>query len=61
MIDMLKDGETKMTYKQYKLSGSVSNKFDTTSFKKENPKLYDSYCKPSITYRLLNNKEEGEE
>lgn len=61
MIDMLKDGETKMTYKQYKLSGSVSNKFDTTSFKKENPKLYDLYCKPSITYRLLNNKEEGEE
>ncbi len=60
MIDMLKDGETKMTYKQYKLSGSVNNKFDATSFKKENPKLYESYCKPSITYRLLNNKEEGE-
>ena len=61
MIDMLKDGETKMTYKQYKLSGSVSNKFDTTSFEKDNPKLYESYCKPSITYKLLNNKEEGEE
>lgn len=60
MIDMLKDGETKMAYKQYKLSGSISNKFDTTSFKKDNPKLYELYCKPSITYRLLNNKEEGE-
>ena len=61
MINMLKDGETKMAYKQYKLSGSISNKFDATSFKKENPKLYEVYCKPSITYRLLNNKEEGEE
>lgn len=61
MVSMLKDGETKMVYKNYKLSGSVSNKFDSTAFKKDHPKTYEQYLKPSITYRLLDNKEEGEE
>lgn len=57
MISMLKKGETKLSYKQYKLSGSISNKFDSTSFKKYHPKTYDKYCKETITYKLLDNKE----
>ena len=61
MVSMLKDGETKMVYKNYKLSGSVSNKFDSTAFKKDHPKTYEQYLKPSVTYRLLDDKEEGEE
>ena len=59
MIDNLQDGETKMAYKQYKLSGSISKKFDAKGFQKDHPKTYDKYLKETITYRLLENK--GEE
>lgn len=57
LLDLLDDNETKISYKQYKLSGSVSNKFNTTNFKKDNPTLYEKYCEKSITYRLGINKE----
>lgn len=62
MIDSLQDGETKTSCGGYKLSGSVSKKFDSTLFKKDHPKTYDKYCKETITYRLGKIKsEEGEE
>ena len=61
MVGMLQEGETNMTYKSYKLSGLISKKFDSTSFKKDHPKTYEKYLKESITYRLLDNKEEREE
>lgn len=57
LLDLLDDNKTKISYKQYKLSGSVSNKFNTTNFKKDNPTLYEKYCEKSITYRLGINKE----
>lgn len=57
LLDLLEDNETKISYKQYKLSGSVSNKFNATNFKKDNPALYEKYCEKSITYRLGINKE----
>lgn len=57
MMDMLSDGETKISYRQYKLTGSISNKFDDKKFKKEHPKAYEQYLKETITYRLLENKE----
>lgn len=62
MIDSLQDGETKTSCGCYKLSGSVSKKFDSTSFKKAHPKTYDKYCKETITYRLgkIKTEEEGE-
>ena len=59
MIDNLQQGETKMSYRQYKLSGSISTKFDTKKFQQDHPKTYDKYLKETITYRLLENK--GEE
>ena len=59
MIDNLQDGETKMAYKQYKLSGSISKKFDAKGFQQDHPKTYDKYLRETITYRLLENK--GEE
>ena len=62
MIDSLQDGETKTSCGSYKLSGSVSKKFDSNLFKKDHPKTYDKYCKETITYRLGKIKsEEGEE
>lgn len=62
MIDSLQDGETKTSCGCYKLSGSVSKKFDSTSFKKAHPNTYDKYCKETITYRLgkIKIEEEGE-
>lgn len=59
MIESLQVGETKMSYRQYKLSGSISTKFDTKRFQQDHPKTYDKYLKETITYRLLENK--GEE
>lgn len=56
MIESLGEGQTKTSYSIYKLSGSVSKKFDTTSFKKDHPQTYEKYCKDSITYRLTKGK-----
>lgn len=61
MMDMLSDGETKVSYRQYKLTGSISNKFDDKKFKKEHPKAYEQYLKQTITYKLLENKEGEDE
>ena len=57
MMDMLSNGETNVSYRQYKITGSISNKFDDKKFKKEHPKAYEQYLKQTITYRLLENKE----
>ena len=61
MMDMLSDGETKVSYRQYKLTGSISNKFDDKKFKNEHPKAYEQYLKQTITYKLLENKEGEDE
>lgn len=62
LIDSLQDGETKTSCGSYKLSGSVTKKFNSTQFKKDHPKTYDKYCEETITYRLGKVKvEEGEE
>lgn len=60
MIELLKDGETKMSYKQYNLNGSISTKFNSKKFATDNPKLYEKYCEQTITYRLNDNKESEE-
>lgn len=60
MINLLKDGETKMSYGVYKLNGSVSMKFNVKKFTEDNPTLYNKYCEESITYRLNKNKESKE-
>ena len=57
MMDMLSNGETNVSYRQYKITGSISNKFDDKKFKKEHPKAYEQYLKQTITYKLLENKE----
>ena len=61
LMDMLSDGETKISYRRYKLTGSISNKFDDKRFKKEHPKAYEQYLKQIITYKLLENKEGEDE
>lgn len=62
MIDSLQDGATKTSCGCYKLSGSVSKKFNSTQFKKDHPNTYDKYCEETITYRLGKIKnDEGEE
>ena len=62
LIDSLQDGETKTSCGSYKLSGSVTKKFNSTQFKKDHPNTYDKYCEETITYRLGKVKvEEGEE
>lgn len=62
MIDSLQDGATKTSCGCYKLSGSVTKKFNSTQFKKDHPNTYDKYCEETITYRLGKIKnDEGEE
>ena len=52
IMDNLKEGETKISCKQYSLNGTVSVKFNETEFKKQNPKTYEKYCEETITYKL---------
>ena len=61
LMDNLKEGETKISCKQYSLNGTISVKFNETEFKKQNPKTYEKYCEEKITYRLSKNKEEENE
>ena len=62
LIDSLQDGATKTSCGCYKLSGSVTKKFNSTQFKKDHPNTYDKYCEETITYRLGKIKnDEGEE
>ena len=58
LIDSLKEGELKASCKQYKLSGTISTKFDDKLFQKEHPKTYDKYCKETTTFKLTKVKEE---
>lgn len=58
LMDSLKDGELKASCKQYKLSGTISKKFDDKLFQKEHPKTYDKYCKETTTFKLTKVKEE---
>lgn len=52
LMDSLKDGELKAICKQYKLSGTISMKFDDKSFQKDHPKTYEKYCKETTTFKL---------
>ena len=63
LIDSLKPGELKVNCKQYKLSGTVSTKFDDKLFMKEHPKTYDKYCKQITTFKLtkITKKEEDDD
>lgn len=61
MMELLGENETKVQYGTYKLSGTVSKKFDEKLFKQDHPKTYENYMKDSITYRLTKVKEKGED
>lgn len=62
LMDQLGDGDLIATCGQYKLSGSVKQKFNETKFKKDHSVTYDKYCEETITYTLRKVKlEEGEE
>ena len=52
LMDSLKDGELKASCKQYKLSGTISVKFDDKLFQKDHPKTYEKYCKETTTFKL---------
>lgn len=60
MINLLKNGETKMSYNIYKLNGSIKMKFNDKKFAEDNPTLYNKYCEESITYKLTKNKKSEE-
>lgn len=61
MIGMLKNGETKITYMQYKLNGTISNKFDDKQFEKDNPKMYEKYCTTETKFTLTKSKKEEDD
>lgn len=58
LMDNLEPGSTKISHKQYKLSGSVSQEFNKKLFKEKNPKVYEQYVEDKITYRLSKHKQE---
>lgn len=60
LMDSLKDGETKATCKQYKLSGTTTMKFNEKLFAEKHPNTYDKFLEPSLTYRLSKMKMEEE-
>lgn len=57
---MLKDGETKATYKQYTLNGTTTRKFDDKAFKEAKPKEYEKYIIENTTWKLIKKKVEEE-
>lgn len=61
LMDNLQDGELNANCKQYKLSGTVSEKFNETLFKKENPKKYEQYLETKTTFRFTKIKGEDNE
>ena len=60
LMESLQEGETKASCKQYKLSGTVSNKFNESEFKKKHPKTYEEFCESKTTFRLTKVKMEEE-
>lgn len=52
LMDSLENGETKTSCKQYKLSGTTSQKFNEKLFKEKYPKKYEEFLENKITYRL---------
>lgn len=61
LMGMLKKNETKITYKQYKLNGTISEKFDSKKFKEKHEDLYNKYITTSVTYKMTEINEKGEE
>ena len=60
LMDSLKEGETKASCKQYKLSGTTSMKFNEKAFAEKHPNTYEKFLEPSLTYRLSKIKMEEE-
>lgn len=60
LMDSLKEGETKASCKQYKLSGTTSMKFNEKAFAEKHPNTYEKFLEPSLTYRLSKVKMEEE-
>lgn len=61
LMDALQDGETKASCKQYKLSGTVSQKFNEKLFKEKYPKKYEEFLEEKTTFRLSKVKMEDED
>lgn len=59
LISALDDGETKTSFMRYKLSGTLSKKFNAKAFQEKYNDLYDDYCEDTITYKLTKIKKEG--
>lgn len=53
--EMTKRGVSELTAGSHKVTWNevVSNRFDTTKFKKDNPGIYEMYIKPSTSRRFL--------
>lgn len=60
LMDSLKEGETKASCKQYKLSGTTTMKFNEKEFADKHPNTYEKFLEPSLTYRLSKIKNEEE-
>lgn len=61
LMNNLGEGETKISCKQYSLSGTIKEKFNEKQFAKENPKTYEKYVEKELTYRLSKKKEVEDE
>ncbi len=61
LMDALQDGETKASCKQYKLSGTISQKFNEKLFKEKYPKKYEEFLEEKTTFRLSKVKMEDED
>lgn len=60
LIDSLQEGETKISCKQYKLSGTISQKFNEKLFKEKYPKKYEEFLEEKTTFRFSKIKTEDE-
>ena len=61
LMENLKEGETKISCKQYSLNGSKKEKFNEKQFKEDNPSVYEKYLEESITYTLTKKKGDSNE
>ena len=61
LLNNLNEGETKVSCKQYSLSGTIKEKFNEKQFKKDNPKTYEKYVETELTYTLRKSKGEENE
>lgn len=60
LINSLQEGKTKISCKQYKLSGTISQKFNEKLFKEKYPKKYEEFLEEKTTFRFSKIKTEDE-